>query len=275
MLNTFADISSNNPLPDLAAYADAGHKHLCRKVTEGTGYRWFDGDTVVAQAHARGLRVGHYHWLRPDFDALTQAQFFVASVQGSFKPGDWLMTDFERTYDNGQTVSDVSDAFRANQLRTFNAYVKSRFPLAPLLVYTGNWYLDGMPLSAGEVRKWPVVMSNYDPITILPNPHQLNYVAWQFSETATVPGFSAPVDYNRWLVDPTPTPPTPVVSSEEDEMLLISRQTRGAYPVFVAGSVHTVIAHASTAQALLAAGAKAVTVSDDDYTRIRRGAVAK
>lgn len=192
----FADISSNNPIPDLKAYAAVGHRHICRKVSEGTGYHWIEGDQVADRAHAAGLTVGHYHWLRPDQSATAQAAFFIGLVKSHLMPQDWLMTDFERTAD----AADPGDYERALQLRTFNNLVKQALPGHPLYVYTGNWYLDGKPHMQAECRRWPVVMSDYSGKAELPNPYELKYVAWQFTDHANVAGFSAPVDYNRWLI---------------------------------------------------------------------------
>jgi hypothetical protein len=195
----FVDCSSNNPLPDLAAYKAAGHRHLCRKVSEGIGYHWFEGDRVTDRAHAAGLRVGHYHWLRPDSSATAQAAFFVTNLAGHLKSGDWLMTDFERTAD----APDPADGTLAAHLHEFNSYVRQHLPNHPLYVYTGNWYLAGKPDCQAECRRWPIVMSDYSGVEHLPNPYSLHYVAWQFTDRAKVAGFSAPVDYNRWLVTPT------------------------------------------------------------------------
>lgn len=195
----FADCSSNNPMPNIAAYAFAGHTDLCRKVSEGVGYHWVEGDQVADQAHAAGLRVGSYHWLRPDSSATAQAAFFVSLVKPHAKPGDWLMTDFERTAD----AADPADVVRAAQLHEFNEYVTKHLPGVPLYVYTGNWYLDDKPHCQAECRRWPVVMSDYSGAAKLPNPYRLRYVAWQFTDHARVPGFAAPVDYNRWIETPT------------------------------------------------------------------------
>lgn len=201
----FVDCSSNNPLPNVRAYAAAGHRHLCRKVSEGVGYHWFEGDALADHAHQAGLHVGHYHWLRPDASATAQAAFFVTSVKSHLHEGDWLMTDFERT----PGVADPADISRAAQLHEFNAYVRQHLPGYPLYVYTGNWYLDGKPHSQAECRRWPVVMSDYSGAAHMPNPYQLNYVAWQFTDRAKVAGFSSPVDYNRWLISPKPAPTHP------------------------------------------------------------------
>lgn len=192
--NLWVDVSSNNPYPDIAAYASAGYTHICRKVSEGTGYHWAEGDTLTDQAHARGLTVGHYHWLRPDQDPTAQADYFHALIVGRTRPGDVLMTDFEATSD----APDPSDAARAGQLRAFNQRVRARMPLLPLHVYTGNWYLAGKPACQAEVRRSPVVISFYDPGDP-PNPYGLDYVAVQYTDRATVPGITAPVDCNRWV----------------------------------------------------------------------------
>lgn len=190
----WVDCSSNNALPNLGAYAAAGHKWLARKVSEGTGYHWQEGDGVADQAHAHGLHVVHYHWLRPEFSAVAQANYFVSLLAGHTQPGDKVMNDFERS-----PVPDPNDAVRAAQLRDFNNRVQLLRPDLPVIVYTGNWYLDGRPAMQAECRRWDVVMSDYSGVTPLRNPYGLRYVAHQFTDHATVAGFPTPVDYNRWL----------------------------------------------------------------------------
>jgi GH25 family lysozyme M1 (1,4-beta-N-acetylmuramidase) len=228
----FADVSSNNPLPNIAAYKKAGHTHICRKVSEGVGYHWFDGDTFADRCHAAGLHVGHYHWLRPDSSATAQAAYFVTAVKSHLKAGDWLMTDFERT----ANVNDPGDTARAAQLHAFNTYVAQHLPGYPLYVYTGNWYLDGKPHCQAEVRKWPVVMSDYSGAAVLPNPYRLHYVAWQFTDRGVVPGFgSAAVDYNRWLVQPS----TPLTL----EALMALDRNSADYRNLVADVANAVWAH--------------------------------
>lgn len=223
----YADISSNNPLPDIGAYRRAGHQHLCRKVSQGTFYHWYDGDTVTDTAHGAGLHVGHYHWLDEDNDALAQAKFFIdklaphlgrAPTPGVWPPnGDWLMNDLERSAGKSAT-----DAHRAEQLHIFNTYVAAQLPHYPLVTYTGNWYMAPLPLLQAEARRWLIVMSDYSGVEELPNPYHLTYAAWQYSDRAKVAGFSAPVDYNRWLPAPAQFyPGNPTLS--EAVMLKVAR----------------------------------------------------
>lgn len=222
----FADCSSNNPLPNLRQYAAVGHKHICRKVSEGVGYHWAEGDGLADEAHRLGLTVGHYHWLRPDTSATAQAAFFVSKVKQHLHGGDWLMTDFERTGD----AADPADVERAAQLHAFNAYVQQQLPHFPLYVYTGNWYLDGKPHCQAECRRWPIVMSDYSGAAQLPNPYGLRYVAWQFTDRATVPGFAASVDYNRWLAQPKP-PTAPAIGAPD----MVAYKCNGKFYLWQAG----------------------------------------
>lgn len=187
----YADLSSNNPMPNVAKYAAAGHRKISIKTSEGTGYHWNEGESVATQAHAHGLTVEYYHWLRPDSDAVAQADYFVSLVKRTWRAGDNLMDDFEAT----ANVSDGSDAHRAGQLKAFQERCAAK--LATPRVYTGNWYLAGKPACQAECRRWDVVMSSYT--ATLANPYRLRYVAWQFTDAATVAGLSRPVDYNRLL----------------------------------------------------------------------------
>lgn len=208
----YVDASSNNRRGDLGAYARAGHKKISVKVSEGSGYHWFGGEDLIDDSHRLGLRVQHYHWLRPDQDAVVQAKFFLGWVGKRFKAGDDLMSDFELTWQ----TPDGSDAHRAEQLARFNDYVHAR--LGPLCTYTGNWYLESKgPLSQAECRRWPIVMSDYSGVAALPNPYGLHDIAWQYTDRARVAGWPDPVDYNRMLVAPTPPKPAPTPQIKPQE----------------------------------------------------------
>lgn len=63
---------------------------------------------------------------------------------------------------------------------------------------------------------------------------------------------------------------------EEDEMLIVRDSGidgKHGWPVLITGATHTVITDHSSAQALVAVGAKQVTLPHADYIRIRKGAV--
>jgi GH25 family lysozyme M1 (1,4-beta-N-acetylmuramidase) len=214
----YVDCSSNNGTPNVGAYAAAGHRRISVKSTEGTGYTWFGGQDVARAAHAHGLAVEYYHWLRPEFTARSQAEFFVRAVEKTWRAGDDLMDDFEASYNyaTGGRVSDGSDSRRADQLAEFQA--RAHELLAKPRVYTGNWYLAGMgPHCQAECRRHDIVMSDYSNGT-LPNPYRLHYVAHQFTDRARVAGFGGPVDYNRLLAPATPSPTTPATPATVQEV---------------------------------------------------------
>lgn len=192
----WADLSSNNGAIDVRAYARSGRTFLMLKATEGTGYRWYGGDGLHTEAHAAGLNVGRYGWLRPDADPVAQADYFVDAIKDLVRPGDVAMTDFEATYG----AADPGDAARARQLRAFNTRIGNRLPHIDLWVYTGNWYLAGKPACQSEVRRWPVVMSDYSSYGDgqVPNPYRLNYVARQYTDRASFPGLAGTGDGNRF-----------------------------------------------------------------------------
>jgi GH25 family lysozyme M1 (1,4-beta-N-acetylmuramidase) len=246
----YIDVSSNNALTDFNAYFKAGYRHWCRKVSEGTGYHWYEGDDQTKNAHRSGIHVGHYHWLSEGQDALAQAKLFVKLVKpllgkkptpGVWPPdGDWLMTDYERT-----SGASINDAHRAQQLDVFNNYVRHELAGYPLFTYTGNWYIDGKPRMVKALKDEMVVMSNYNYTGLgsLPNPHGLTYGAWQYSDRAHVKGQSGGVDLNRWLSKPKNYPaavkhakpavkkPSPKPSPVKHPVVVIKKKLKPVYTV--------------------------------------------
>lgn len=221
----YVDCSDNNELPNVGVYARAGHDKLAIKSTEGTSYHWYQGEAVATQCHEHGLRAQYYHWLRPDSAAKAQADYFVSNVEKTWRAGDELLTDFEATYNqSGDKISDGSVNSRADALETFQARVAALLQLP--LVYTGNWYIEGKSAMQAACRRYKIVISDYDDVAKPPNPYGLHYVAWQYTETATVAGFVGHVDYNRLLVPdpaPTPTPAIPIGDANDMKILEVSK----------------------------------------------------
>lgn len=200
----FVDCSSNNGAIDVDAYAGTPIGKLrrrprwfSRKVSEGDGYHWEDGDRYSGQAHRHGLHVIHYHWLRPDSRPNTQARFFTDLVRHQVRPGDVIMCDYEAT----SGAHDPDPKARAIQLVAFMDAVDEALPGVPAIVYTGNWYVDGKAPMIAAVKRYPVVLADYSHRKP-PNPHGFRVVAHQFSDRFDFAGFPAPADANRWRIDP-------------------------------------------------------------------------
>lgn len=195
--NVYVDISSHNGTPDLQAYWNDGHRTLCLKATEGTGYAWQQMPALAQQWHSLGpdAQCIFYHWLYGTFSGALQFSWFWAHVSPVFRTGDRLMTDFEDVDPSRWT----SDATHAKVVQEFNALCDQR---APTMDYAPSWYLNNMPLCVAyfATRKmWVPSDYSHDPPL---NPYGFNPVAHQFTDRATVAGFSGPVDYNRWITPP-------------------------------------------------------------------------
>lgn len=265
-MDRYVDCSSHNGTPDLGAYWAAGHRALMFKATEGTGYAWSAMPGLAAEWHAMGGRAGYYHWLYATEGARAQHDFFWSHVAPVFRPGDWLMTDFEDV----EPARWRDDATHLAVLNDFNHRCAAH---AEVHTYTGNWYLHDLPLCAAYLRSQLVVMSDYSH-PAPGNPYSLTYSAHQFTDRAVVAGFPRPVDYNRWLRQPAPVAAarpqatngsTATHLEEEIDMLIIHPVGRPAMPALSNGVAATRIQDGATVAALRAAGVKVVAFSERDY----------
>lgn len=75
---TLLDLSNNNPTPDFAAVKRAGCFGVLLKVSEGTGFTDQTFPVRALAARKAGLRVGGYHFARPEKgSAIPEARYFV------------------------------------------------------------------------------------------------------------------------------------------------------------------------------------------------------
>lgn len=209
----FADCSSNNPRPSLQKYKQSGRDRIAIKATEGSGYTYFDGNEDHAAAHALGLKVARYHWLRPDSGgAVDQAQQFWSATHDLWRAGDAAFADWETSYDynTGLPVPDPDQSVWAQFMRDFGGEVRRLlrtlpFPV-PFGLYTGNWYLDNKPAMQATARMFWVILSDYSGEFPVNNRYRLNIAAHQYSSTQPVPGFAKALDDNYVIDWPQPGP---------------------------------------------------------------------
>ena len=175
----FCDLSSNQPLPDVAAYAKAGHKRIALKATEGTDYHWSDGATVGVQAHRRDLQVIWYHFARPG-SPKAQAEFFCKVIAADIKPGDILCIDAEVTGVNGTLVDG------------WLAEVHAKNPDHELWVYGSPSFLTENHITPAHGAKlWIADYGVKTPAL----PHGWGaYEAWQHTDSGTATGVQGKVD---------------------------------------------------------------------------------
>lgn len=181
MTELMPDLSSNNPLPDLATLHASGVNWLGLKATEGTGYSWGSHQPLAAQAHALGMRVVHYHFAQPGYSGpAAQAAWFMAEVQPVLAAGDICCLDLE-------VVGGLSDAQLAGWAQQFIAAIPTPWLYASLYFVTSR---AGLAAVTATVPWWIAAYQGSEP-----NPGvQFQLAAWQFADDHSFAGISRPVD---------------------------------------------------------------------------------
>lgn len=177
------DLSHYNAVPQSLkpAYA-AGVRGVVHKATEGMGALDVKAGARYHLAREAGLLWGLYHFLRPG-NAQAQAQHFVETIANISGPGTLLVCDYEVPE---VPISDVSVFMDTIVKLTgkwpvlYSGYVlkEASGPISSLLKYR-LWlaqYASTYKLPAGFDKLW----------------------LWQYSESATVDGITAPVDVSAY-----------------------------------------------------------------------------
>lgn len=147
---------------------------------------------------------GCYHWPRSDSGPMeAQAQFFVETVDaaGGLLVGDLLFMDWERTPRVRDLTLDEVERYQRELFRL----VGDRF-----MVYSAPWLdVDDAGNRTRTFSRWrernphvPFMLANYntDPDRSSSGWHlldPLNVAVWQFTSTASVPGFPRGIDANH------------------------------------------------------------------------------
>src|SRR5271157_1968564 len=91
-----ADVSSNNPILITKQYAEAGHRRIAIKATEGTAFINPELHGWASSAHTIGLAVSFYHYGHPEGNnSQAEARHFWEAIRGLWRPGDTVSLDLE------------------------------------------------------------------------------------------------------------------------------------------------------------------------------------
>lgn len=214
------DVSHHNGPIDWKAVAAGGVRFAYLKATEGTSY--LDPCFVRNReaASAARIRVGAYHFLRPDQDATAQAEHFLSTI-GEVREGDLapvLDVEAVRADDGHDLWKDLSLATRVLKLGRWIAKVGastgqttalylspgwwgSMFPAGQVSTVIQNLKRQGIPLP--KLYDRPLWVAHYDvPRPAVPPAWKI-YQVWQSTDHGTVPGIQGPVDLDYWNPDVT------------------------------------------------------------------------
>jgi GH25 family lysozyme M1 (1,4-beta-N-acetylmuramidase) len=186
------DVSHYDGIIDWAKVKASGIDFAFIKATENTNFVDPELATNWKGAGAAGVIRGAYHFLRPEVDAVAQADFFVATA-GAPQPGDLpLALDLEVT-------DSLTGAQVVTAAQTFLARVQEKSGRVPVVYTSASFWTTiagpatGFDSYALWVAHWTTSCPNVP--TAWPD-----WRFWQNSATGTVPGItgSANVDVDQF-----------------------------------------------------------------------------
>ena len=192
-----ADLSSNNSTPDFAAMRDAGVVGVWLKVSEGS--TWSDPaySAFERAAHRAGLKVGGYHYARPDTgdgtvaDALAEASWFLSRLR--LRRGDLLpVLDFEEG-----KAAHLGPARLQTWAARFLKDVGLKVGAVPVF-YSYPSYIADTLAGAPALRSWPLWLASYGSNDGARHPYRapagFRVVAHQYTSNGRVAGYRGRLD---------------------------------------------------------------------------------
>lgn len=180
------DLSHHNPTPDWDKLKAAGCIGVIHKATEGTSYVDKTLFSRAKEAMAAGLKWSTYHFLRPG-KITAQIDHYLATIDPV--EGERIVLDHE---DAGVSLTDLEKAVR---------YIATIRPDLQVTIYSGHLIKEQLNGNRSkELAATSLWIAQYTsagkpswPVETWPA-----WSLWQYTDKATVPGISAPVDANRW-----------------------------------------------------------------------------
>lgn len=168
---------------------DSRVTYVFLKATEGTGN---SDDTYrynFNECKRLGLKVGSYHFFRPQLPARAQFDHFVAHVET--RRQDLLpVVDIE-------TMNGVSDALLQARLLEFCELLEREYGKKPI-IYTGKNFYNKHIYGNPRLRAYKFFIAAYSFIEPELYDDQ-DYVLWQYSATGSVRGIRGNVDMSRFV----------------------------------------------------------------------------
>lgn len=159
------------------------------KATEGTGnvddtYRY-----NFSECKRVGLKVGSYHFFRPQLSAKSQFDNFMSRVE-THRQDLLPVVDVE-------TTNGVSDAVLQARLLEFCELLEREYGKKPI-IYTGKNFYNKHIYGNSRLRTYQFFIAAYSFIEPDLN-DDADYVLWQYSATGSVRGIRGNVDMSRFV----------------------------------------------------------------------------
>lgn len=184
------DLSHHNPVPDWAKLAQTGIIGVIHKATEGASYV---DDQLYARARPAidaGLLWATYHFMRPG-STFAQMDHYLAVVDPV--EGERMVLDHE---DAGVSLQQLEEA--VDELLTM-------CPGVNVSIYSGHLIKEQLSgkksdYLAAHTSLW-IAQYTSAAAPSWPTATWPQWALWQFTDHASVPGCTKPVDGNRWNGD--------------------------------------------------------------------------
>lgn len=203
------DVSHHQGSIDWAKVKASGVKGAFIKATEGKTGVDLKFSSNAAQAFAQGLKIGYYHYARPENNAPEdEAATFYRNVKG-------LPVDFPHVLDVEGESALLGAKLTDWCVRWLTAVEK--LSGHPAMVYTGGSFAKSYLGAA--LSKWPLWIAHYGVDKPMDNPTWSSWSVFQYTSGGSVPGIAGNVDmnamemdfYNKYSDEPIAPPAAPII----------------------------------------------------------------
>lgn len=184
------DVSRHQGSIDWQLVGKSGVKGAYVKATEGVGYidPMFRRNAVGAAAV--GLKVGYYHYARPETgnSAKAEAEAYLDTIRG-MNPSLPHVLDVEGAAAN--IGKDRLSDWVADWLTAVTGYAGQK-----VMIYTGASFAKSYLLGA-KLAGYPLWVAHYDAERPMSGPTWDRWAMWQYTSGGSVPGIAGRVDMNE------------------------------------------------------------------------------
>ena len=189
------DIYNGDGRPDFAAVKASGIDYIIHKATEGVNFADASFTANVTAAHAAGMPVGAYHFLRAT-PIDQQAHDFLAAIDGH-GPYCCLAIDVENPRPGSTEISGLGKASITDRVLTIYRAIQAAGYSCPVYVYaSASWLRSLIDVTACQAAGMLIWMAAYSSDTPDNTDRSADCDMWQYSDAGTVPGISRAVDIN-------------------------------------------------------------------------------
>lgn len=195
------DLSHHNSVVDWPSIVNEEIQIVYIKITDGVGTRDLKAKDHAQQAKANGLKVGYYHFARPDtknggtlqLDSQAEANEVLAVMAGLPTPDLPLVLDLE---DQPPWDSPLKQDDYLKWIQKFIAVFGKK-----VIIYSRKSYLDAKLPAHHDLNQtcglWLARYTNDFNNSVSPNGWN-DWIGWQFTENGKI-GSGFPLDLSIWV----------------------------------------------------------------------------